>query len=127
LINAVYWQAMQPIRHNPIARLAACIFLTTGALITLFVFQPSGFASVPYSLLYLTALPASFAIVALIEASPRINAVTIFVFWSIVLLFHVLNPGTASGRLQRVVGGLVLILFLALMHFAIQVLPRRRR
>ena len=113
------------IHHRPIVRLAVCILLTTGTLITLSAFQPPGFACVPYSLLYPVAFLMTFAIVAVIEASPQINAVTVCVFWSTVLLSHLLSPGSAPGRIQRLIGGLLLILLLASTHFAIQGLQRR--
>ena len=114
------------LRRGPTTCLAPYILLTTGTLIALFVFQPPGFASVPYSLLYLIAFPMAFAIVAVIEASPRINAITVVVFWAILLLIHVLKPGTAPGRIQRLAGGILLVLLLASIHLAIQVLPRLR-
>ena len=88
------------------------------------MFQPEGFASVPYSMLYLIAFPMTFGMVALVETSPRINAVAVVVFWSGLLLYHVLNPGSAPGRIQRIICGCLLILLPTSLHFAIQVLPR---
>ncbi len=82
--------------------------------------MPAGFAGVTYMGLVLFVFLGLFVAVAVMEESLTINLLVLSLFWFSMCVFHVLNPGTAPGRWQRIVDGLLTISSLAAVHLVIQ-------
>ena len=55
-----------------------------------------------------------------VEKSLMLNLLVVLPFWISIFLWDALNPGTAPGRSQRIVAGLLVISLIGVIHGAIQ-------
>ena len=84
------------------------------------VFMPPGFAGVPHTGLVTFVFFGLFIAVAALEKSFSVNLLVVLVFWLTISILHVFYPGTAPGRWERIVNGLVQFSLFFVIHLLIQ-------
>ena len=103
-------------RLRPVQRFLLLALGTTPPLmlvVMVAVSVPTGFAAMHLMSLLFVIL---FAVVASLERSLVVNFSVVLVFWISVSVIHVLYPGTAPGRYQRIVDGILLNLQFVAIH-----------
>lgn len=94
--------------------------VTLPLLLMLTVFMPAGFSGVPYIYFVILTFLVSFGLVAGFERSLAVNMTSVLVFWSAILVWHLLRPGTAPGQGARMASGALYIGGASLVHALLQ-------
>ena len=100
--------------------LALWVATTTVFYSLITVFMPPGIARADHMVLVLILFLVVFLSIAIFEPSVAVNVALPLAFWCPMFVLHTLYPGTAPGKTERIIDGVLVLSCIALGHTALQ-------